>query len=90
VLLVELRTRGQRPSELDENVRQESVVQMHHCLAPILPRAHQSDGDAVVIGVGVELRVPAKAADVGFVGKIDGNLSLVADRGAMTCLNLPG
>ena len=71
MLLVELRTRGQRFSELDENIRQEPVVQMHHRLAPILPRAHQPDGDAVVIGVGVELRVPAKTADVGLVGKID-------------------
>src|SRR5262249_39693315 len=49
-------------------------------LAPILPRAHQPDSDAVFIGIGVELRVLPKTADVGLVGKIDGNLRLVADR----------
>src|ERR1700756_384923 len=64
VLLVELSTRGQRFRELDENVRQEPVVQMHHCLAPILSRSHHPDCDAVVIGIGVELRMPPKTSDV--------------------------
>src|SRR5215469_9255430 len=80
VLFVELRTRGQRFGELDENVRQKPVVQMHHRLAPILSRSHQPDGDAVVIGIGIELRMPSKTPDIGLVWKIDGNLSLIADR----------
>src|SRR6516162_1236936 len=71
MLLVELRTRGQRFSQLDENVRQESVMHMNHHLAPILPRSHQPDGDAIVIGISIELRMPGKAADIGLVGKID-------------------
>jgi len=71
VLVVEFGTRGQRFSQLDENVRQEPVMQMHHHLAPILPRSHQPDGDAVVISIGIELRMPGKAADIGLVGKID-------------------
>ena len=80
MLIVELTSRAKRFSELDENIRQESVVQMHHRFAPILPRAHQPDDDAVVISVGVELRMAAKTADIGLVGKIDGNLGFVADR----------
>ena len=52
MLVVELGTRGQRSGELDENVRQEPVMHMHHHLAPILARSHQPDGDAIVIGIG--------------------------------------
>ena len=55
-------------------------MQMHDCLAPILARPHQPNGDAVRIGVGVELRVPPKTADIGFIGEIDGDLSLVDNR----------
>ena len=71
MLLVELGTSGQGFSNLDENVRLEPVMQMHHRLAPILPRSHKPDGDTVVIGIGVELRMPPKAADIGLVWKID-------------------
>jgi hypothetical protein len=53
---------------------------MHHHLAPILPRSHQPDGDAIVISIGIELRMPGKAPDIGLVRKIDGDLGLVADR----------
>jgi hypothetical protein len=53
---------------------------MNHCLAPILARPHQPDGDAVNIGIGIELRVPAKAADIGLVGEIDRNFGLVCNR----------
>jgi hypothetical protein len=60
VLVVELGTRGQRFSQLDENVGQELVMHMHHHLAPILPRPHQPDGDAIVIGIGSELRMLVK------------------------------
>ena len=58
MLLVELISRGQRFRQLDKDVRQEPLVQVHHRLAPILPRPHQSDGEAVIIGIGVELRMP--------------------------------
>jgi hypothetical protein len=69
VLVVELGTRGQRFRHLDENVGQDPVMQMHHRLASILPRSHQPDGDAVIIGIGIELRMPGKAADIGLVRK---------------------
>ena len=49
-------------------------------LRAFLQTPHQPHGDAVVLGISVELRMPPKTADIGFVGKIDGNLSLVADR----------
>jgi len=80
MLIVELTSRAKRFSELDENIPQEAVVQMHHRFAPILARSNQPDGDAVVIGVGVELRMAAKTADIGLVRKIDGDLGLVANR----------
>ena len=47
--------RGQRPGKLDEYSRQKSIVQMDYRLTPIFARPHQSDGDAVRIGIGVEL-----------------------------------
>ena len=48
-------------------------MEVHHRLAPILARSHQPDRDAVLVGVRVELRAPAKAADTRLVGKIDGD-----------------
>ena len=49
-------------------------------LAQFFTRAHQLDGDIVCVGIGVELRMPAKTADIGLVWKIDGDLRLVANR----------
>jgi hypothetical protein len=77
VLLVQRIAQSQRFRNLREDVRQQAIMQMHHRLAPILARPHQPDGNAIRIGVGVELRVPAEAADVGLVGEIDGDLRLV-------------
>ena len=73
--------------ELDEQHRtelNEAAKQLCASLAPrpepIIARPYQPDGDAVVFGVSIELRMPAKAADVGFVGKIHGDLGFVANR----------
>jgi hypothetical protein len=49
-------------------------------LSPILARSYEPNGDAVAVGVGVELRVRAKTADVSFVGEIDRDFGLVGDR----------
>jgi hypothetical protein len=54
-------------------------VQVNHRFTPILAGPHQPDGDAVRIGVGVELRVPAKTAHIGFVREIDRDLGLVGN-----------
>jgi hypothetical protein len=53
---------------------------MDHRLTPILARPHQFDGDAIRVGVGVELRVPAKTAHVGLVREIDRDLGFVGYR----------
>src|SRR6516165_10368411 len=77
---VERIARGQRSGELGEDAREEPIVQMNHGLTPIFTRPHQSNGDAVRIGIGVELRVPAKTAHVRFVREIDRDLGLVGNR----------
>ena len=73
--------------ELDEQHRtelSEAAKQLCASLAPrpepIIARPYQPDGDAVVFGVSIELRMPAEAANVGFVGKIQGDLGFVANR----------
>jgi hypothetical protein len=60
MLLVERIARGQRSRELREDFRQKTVMEMDHGLTPILARSHQLDGDAVRVGIGLELRVPTK------------------------------
>ena len=80
MLFVERIACGQRPGELGEDLRQKPIMQMDHRLTPILARPHQFDGDAVGVGVGVELRVPAKTAHVGLVREIDRDLGLVGNR----------
>jgi hypothetical protein len=67
VLLVERIARDQRSREFRENLRQKTIVQMNHRLTPIIARSHQLDGDVVGVGVGVELRVPAKNPQVSLV-----------------------
>ena len=58
------RARGRHPAEGRhrrrrgrQGARQEPVVQMHHRFAPILSRSHQPDCDAIIICIGVELRM---------------------------------
>ncbi len=80
MLFVERIARRQRSRELREDLCQEPVVQVKYCLAPVLPWPHQLDGDAVRIGIGVELLVAPKTADISFVREIDGDLGLVGDR----------
>ena len=74
MLFVERIARCQGSGKFGKHPCQEAIVEMYHHLASILAGTHQPDGDAVGIGVGVELGVPAKTAHVGLVGKIDGDL----------------
>ena len=60
MLLVERVARSQRFRELHEDFRQKTIIEMDHGLPPILTRPHQPDGDAIRVGVSIELRVPAK------------------------------
>ena len=74
--LVERRARSKRSRQFNENSREKAIMQMNHGLAPILARPHQPDGNAVRVGVGIVLRVPAETADIRFIGKIDRDLAI--------------
>ena len=54
-------------------------MQVNHRLAAILARSHQPDCDAVSIGVGIELLLAAKIADIGLVRKIHRDFRFVGD-----------
>ena len=77
--LVERRARSKRSRQFNENSREKAIMQMNHGLAPILARPHQPDGNAVRVGVGIVLLVPAETADIGLIWEVDGDLRLVAD-----------
>src|SRR5204862_631199 len=80
MLLIEWVARGQRSRQLAENVREKPVMQVNHRLAPIFAGPHQPDRYAVGVGVGIELRVATKIAEIGFVGEIHRHFRLVGDR----------
>src|SRR6516162_7707085 len=63
MLLVKRVARAQGPCEFGKDLRQQTIMKVDDRLTPILTRSYKSDGDAVAVGVGVKLRVPAKTAD---------------------------
>ena len=52
-------------------------MQVYHGFAPFIAGTHQFNRDAVGIGIGIKLRVPAETADIGFIGELDRDLCLV-------------
>ena len=77
---VERRTRCQRSRQLGQDTCQQSIMEVHYRLPPVFAWPYQPYGDGIGIRICVELRMPAKTADISLVGKIDRNLGLIENR----------
>ena len=79
MLVIERVAGEERACQLSQDVGEKAVMQMNDRLTAVFARPHQPDRDAVGIGIGVELRVAAKIAEIGFVGKIHRDFGFVGD-----------